>query len=131
LSDVSVTIWAGWRLLSPKTGRLLPEAGIRGVTSLVDDHHFVRLQLLRRSDDDRRLPGRSGDSLQPASRALTRLVVDGTGHKVVSAAGGLLLTRTAMAVGLDAALSAALARWRRPFARRDRGKRLERRRRPR
>jgi hypothetical protein len=50
------------------------------------------------------------------------LVVDGSGRKVVSGAGGVLLTRTAMAVGLDAALSAALARWRRPFARHDPGK---------
>jgi hypothetical protein len=51
-----------------------------------------------------------------------RLAVDGSGRKVVSAAGGVLLTRTATAVGLDAALSAALARWRRPFARHDPGK---------
>ena len=51
-----------------------------------------------------------------------RLAVDGSGRKVVSGAGGVLLTRTAMAVGLDAALSAALARWRRPFARHDPGK---------
>jgi len=50
------------------------------------------------------------------------LVVDGTGRKVVSGAGGLLLTRTAGAVGLDRALSAGLARWRRPFARHDPGK---------
>ena len=51
-----------------------------------------------------------------------RLVVDGSGRKVVSGAGGVLLTLTARAVGLDAALSAALARWRRPFARHDPGK---------
>jgi Transposase DDE domain group 1 len=51
-----------------------------------------------------------------------RLTVDGSGRKVVSGAGGVLLTRTATAVGLDAALSAALARWRRPFARHDPGK---------
>jgi hypothetical protein len=50
------------------------------------------------------------------------LAVDGSGRKVVSGAGGVLLTRTAIAVGLDAALSAALARWRRPFARHDPGK---------
>jgi hypothetical protein len=50
------------------------------------------------------------------------LVVDGTGRKVVSGAGGVLLTRTAGAVGLDRALSAGLARWRRPFARHDPGK---------
>ncbi len=51
-----------------------------------------------------------------------RLTVDGTGRKVVSGAGGVLLTRTAMTVGLDAALSAALAPWRKPFARHDPGK---------
>ncbi|MCW2901700.1 MAG: transposase [Streptosporangiaceae bacterium] len=51
-----------------------------------------------------------------------RLAVDGSGRKVVSGAGGVLLTRTARAVGLDAALSVALARWRRPFARHDPGK---------
>src|SRR4051812_11788268 len=39
-----------------------------------------------------------------------RLAVDGSGRKVVSGAGGVLLTRTAVTVGLDAALSAALAR---------------------
>src|SRR3954462_5859048 len=50
------------------------------------------------------------------------VVVDGSGRKVVSGAGGVLLTRAATAVGLDAALSAALARWRRPFARHDPGK---------
>ena len=51
-----------------------------------------------------------------------RLVVDGSGRKVVSGAGGVLLTRAATAVGLDTALSAAPARWRRPFARHDPGK---------
>jgi hypothetical protein len=51
-----------------------------------------------------------------------RLAVDGSGRKVISGAGGVLLTRTAAAVGLDAALSAGLARWRRPFARHDPGK---------
>ena len=50
------------------------------------------------------------------------LVVDGSGRKVVSGAGGVLLTRTATAVGLDSGLSAALARWRRPFARHHPGK---------
>ena len=51
-----------------------------------------------------------------------RLAVDGSGRKVVSGAGGVLLTRTAAAVGLDRALSAALGPWRRPFARHDPGK---------
>ena len=50
------------------------------------------------------------------------LAVDGRGRKVVPGAGGVLLTRTATAVGLDRALSAALAPWRRPMARHDPGK---------
>jgi hypothetical protein len=51
-----------------------------------------------------------------------RLAVDGQGKEVVSGAGGVLLTRTAATVGLDAALSAALAPWRRPLTRHDPGK---------
>src|SRR3954454_11650530 len=51
-----------------------------------------------------------------------RLAVDGQGKRVVSGAGGVLLTRTATTVGLDAALSAALRPWRRPLARHDPGK---------
>ena len=51
-----------------------------------------------------------------------RLAVDGQGRKVVSGAGGVLLTRTAVTVGLDSALSAALAPWRRPLTRHDPGK---------
>ncbi len=51
-----------------------------------------------------------------------RLAVDGQGKKVVSGAGGVLLTRTAVTVGLDAALSTAMRPWRRPLARHDPGK---------
>ena len=51
-----------------------------------------------------------------------RLAVDGRGRKVVSGAGGVVLTRTAATVGLDQALSDALAPWRRPLARHDPGK---------
>ena len=51
-----------------------------------------------------------------------RLAVDGQGRKVVSGAGGVLLTRTAATVGLGQALTAALAPWRRPAARHDPGK---------
>jgi hypothetical protein len=43
-------------------------------------------------------------------------VVDTAGSMVVSQAGGVLLTETARAVGLDRALSAALAPWRAPTA---------------
>jgi hypothetical protein len=50
------------------------------------------------------------------------LAVDGQGKKVVSGAGGVLLIRTAATVGLDSALSTALAPWRRPMARHDPGK---------
>ncbi len=51
-----------------------------------------------------------------------RLAVDGQGKKVVSGAGGVLLTRTAVTVGLDAALSTAMRPWRRPLTRHDPGK---------
>jgi hypothetical protein len=51
-----------------------------------------------------------------------RLAVDGQGKKVVSGAGGVLLTRTAATVGLERSLSAALAPWRRPLTRHDPGK---------
>ena len=50
-----------------------------------------------------------------------RLAVDGQGKKFVSGAGGVLLTRTAATVGLDHALTDALAPWRRPTARHDPG----------
>jgi hypothetical protein len=59
--------------------------------------------------------------VKKSSGRYPRLAVDGSGRKVVSGAGGVLLTRTAMTVGLDAALSAALAPWRKPFARHDPG----------
>jgi hypothetical protein len=41
-----------------------------------------------------------------------RIQVDGAGNGVVTQAGGALLTTTIRASGLDAALSAVLARWR-------------------
>lgn len=44
------------------------------------------------------------------------LRADAGGRSVVSHAGGLLLTRTVAAAGLDTALSTALAGWRKPFA---------------
>jgi hypothetical protein len=50
------------------------------------------------------------------------LAVDGQGSSVVPNAGAVLLLRTARTVGLDAALSEAVARWRRPTARHDPGK---------
>jgi hypothetical protein len=45
--------------------------------------------------------------------------VDTAGSKIVSQAGGLLLTETIRTVGLDKQLSAALAGWRHPNARHD------------
>lgn len=51
-----------------------------------------------------------------------RPVVDTADSSVVSQAGGSPLTETARAVGLDRALSGALAPWRSPWAVHDRGK---------
>jgi hypothetical protein len=45
-----------------------------------------------------------------------RVRVDGAGKGVVSQAGGALLTATIRAAGLDLALAAALAPWRKPLA---------------
>jgi hypothetical protein len=56
------------------------------------------------------------------SGSYPHLAVDGHGGSVVPNAGAVLLLRTAEAVGLDAALSSALAPWRRPLARHDPGK---------
>jgi hypothetical protein len=49
----------------------------------------------------------------------SRLAVDTARSKVGSQTGGVLLTETVQAVGLDLELSAALARWRQPNARHD------------
>jgi hypothetical protein len=56
------------------------------------------------------------------SGSYPHLAVDGHGSSVVPNAGAVLLLRTAEAVGLNAALSSALAPWRRPLARHDPGK---------
>jgi hypothetical protein len=56
------------------------------------------------------------------SRSYPGLAVDGRGSRVVPNAGAVLLLRTAEAVGLDAALSAAAGPWRAPLARHDPGK---------
>ena len=42
--------------------------------------------------------------------------VDASGRAAVGQAGGVLLTGTVRAAGLDVALSGELARWRKPFA---------------
>jgi hypothetical protein len=58
-------------------------------------------------------PIRGGDSRRgKRSRLYLRIQVDGAGNGVVTQAGGALLTTTIRASGLDAALSAVLARWR-------------------
>lgn len=51
-----------------------------------------------------------------------RVSVDSGPCRAVGQAGGVLLTRTVNATGLGGALSAGLARWRRPFAVHDPGK---------
>ena len=51
-----------------------------------------------------------------------RVRVDTSTTAAVGQAGGVLLTRTVTATGLDRALSAALARWRKPLAVHDPGK---------
>jgi Transposase DDE domain group 1 len=50
------------------------------------------------------------------SRCYPRVRVDTADVPAVGSAGGVLLTETVAAAGLDAALSAALAPWRRPLA---------------
>jgi hypothetical protein len=54
--------------------------------------------------------------------ARPRLLVSADGHGIVSQAGAVLVTRTARVTGLDAGLSAGLARWRAPRAVHDPGK---------
>lgn len=51
-----------------------------------------------------------------------RLRVSGGGNGVITQGGGVLLVETARRTGLDAALSAALAPWRKPRAVHDPGK---------
>jgi hypothetical protein len=56
------------------------------------------------------------------SRFYPRVWVDTAGVPAVGQAGGVLLTDTVTAAGLDTALSAALTRWRKPLAVHDPGK---------
>jgi len=56
------------------------------------------------------------------SRFYPRVRVDTAGVPAVGQAGGVLLTDTVTAAGLDTALSAALIRWRKPLAVHDPGK---------
>ena len=53
-----------------------------------------------------------------------RVRIEGDGRAVVSQAGGVLLVETVRRSGLDTAISAALASWRRPRAVHDPGKTL-------
>jgi hypothetical protein len=56
------------------------------------------------------------------SASYPRVRIESGGHGVVSQAGGVLLVETARKSGLDTAISAALAPWRRPRAVHDPGK---------
>jgi len=58
------------------------------------------------------------------TRPVSRLRVDGSGGRVVSHGGGVVLVVTAAAVGLDVGLSSGLVRWRKPTAVHDPGKML-------
>src|SRR3954466_5408363 len=97
--------------------------------TLTDHWGLPRVWLYRQGAPLRGNPRSSVVGPQPPYRLVKKrsgryphLVVDGFGRKVVSGAGGVLLTRTATTVGLDSALSAALAPWRRPLTRHDPGK---------
>ncbi len=60
--------------------------------------------------------------MKKRSRFYPRVQVDTSDVPAVGQAGGVLLTDTVAAAGLDAALSAALAPWRKPLAIHDPGK---------
>lgn len=60
--------------------------------------------------------------MKKRSRFFPRVQVDTSASGAVGQAGGVLLTETVAATGLDRALSAALAPWRRPLAVHDPGK---------
>ena len=60
--------------------------------------------------------------MKKRSRFYPRVRVDTAGVPAVGQAGGVLLTDTVTAAGLDTALSAALIRWRKPLAVHDPGK---------
>ncbi|WP_100501687.1 IS1380 family transposase [Geodermatophilus chilensis] len=60
--------------------------------------------------------------MKKRSRSYPRVHVDTSASGAVGQAGGVLLTETVAAVGLDAALSAALAPWRKSLAIHDPGK---------
>jgi hypothetical protein len=58
--------------------------------------------------------------VETRSRFYPRVRVDTAAVPAVGQAGGVLLCDTVAAAGLDTALSAALARWRKPLAVHDR-----------
>jgi hypothetical protein len=60
--------------------------------------------------------------VKQGSRFYPRVQVDTSRSGAVGQAGGVLLTETVAAAGLDVALSVALARWRKPLAVHDPGK---------
>lgn len=61
-------------------------------------------------------PAAASSRSREAERVVPRIQVNGARNGVVTQAGGALLTATIRALGLDAALSAVLARWRKPLA---------------
>src|SRR4051812_43121723 len=96
--------------------------------TLTDHWGLPRLWLYRQGPPLRGNPRSFVAGPQPPYRLVRersglypRLAVDGQGPEGHSGAGGVLLTRTAAAVGLDAALSAALTPWWRPRAGHDPG----------
>lgn len=60
--------------------------------------------------------------MKKRGRFYPRVQVDTADVPAVGQAGGVLLTDTIAAAGLDAALSSALASWRKPLAVHDPGK---------
>src|SRR3954447_978663 len=97
--------------------------------TLTDHWGLPRLWLYRQGAPLRGNPRSSVVGPQPPYRLVKKrsgsyphLAVDGHGSSVVPNAGAVLLLRTTEAVGLNAALSSALAPWRRPLARHDPGK---------
>src|SRR3954466_10949149 len=97
--------------------------------TLTDHWGLPRLWLYRQGPPLRGNPRSSVVGPQPPYRLVKQrsgpypvLAVDGRGSSVGPNAGAVVLLRTAEAVGLTAALSQAVASWRRPLARHDPGK---------
>jgi hypothetical protein len=97
--------------------------------TLTDHWGLPRLWLYRQGPPLHGNPRSSVVGPQPPYRLVKQrigrypsLAVDGQGASVVANAGAVVLLRTAETVGLDTALSQAVAPWRRSLARHDPGK---------